>query len=154
MFPSLVTLRNVRRTNVSRNSTGSSANSHTTMVVRRSGNYQPSFWDDNFLQSLNSDYKSNACKNQLQKLKEDARSLLKEAANTSAQLELIDEFQRLGIGYHFELEIKEIHNTISTSIRNDGLGFEDDLYITALCFRLLRQNSYKVSQDVFKVVHG
>lgn len=122
------------------------------MVVRRSGNYQPSLWDDTFLQSLNSDYKSNVWENhRLEKLKEYARNLLEEAASTSAQLELIDEFQRLGIGYHFELEIEEILNTISTSIGNHGLSFKDDLYITSLCFRLLRQNSYKISKDVFNV---
>ncbi|KAJ4952444.1 hypothetical protein NE237_029276 [Protea cynaroides] len=57
-------------------------------------------------------------------------------------MKLIDTLQRLGIAYHFQEEVKEVLDLMYT--RKDD---EDDLFVTALRFRLLRENSYHVSPD-------
>lgn len=65
------------------------------------------------------------------------------ADDSSHQLKLIDEIQRLGVAYHFESEIDQalerIHETYQ-DIHDGG-----DLYNVALRFRLLRRHGYNVS---------
>ncbi|XP_058071038.1 alpha-terpineol synthase, chloroplastic-like [Magnolia sinica] len=118
------------------------------MTTRRSANYHPSIWDDDFMQSLTSDYKGHTCLERLEKLKEEVRRTLQEAVGLLDQLELVDCIQHLGVGYHFDKEIKETLKMISTEPNNAGL-IERDLYATALCFRLLRQHGYQVPQGAF-----
>lgn len=64
----------------------------------------------------------------------------------SQKLNLIDALQRLGVSYHFENEIEEtlqqLHMTLHDS---DDQENDDDLYIVALQFRLLRQQGYYIS---------
>lgn len=68
-------------------------------------------------------------------------------------LELVDILQRLGLSYHFEEEIdrvlKQMYVNIYTTNRNDGQKSED-LYATALEFRLLRREGYHVPQGTSK----
>ncbi|KAI0502220.1 hypothetical protein KFK09_017167 [Dendrobium nobile] len=59
-------------------------------------------------------------------------------------LELINRIQCLGVAYHFEKEIEEK----LLKIYETSFGY-DDLYIIALHFRLLRQQRYHISCDVF-----
>ena len=58
-----------------------------------------------------------------------------------AQLGHIDILQRLGLSYHFEKEINKILNDFDRDI-----VWKDNLYATALKFRLLRQYQYQVPQ--------
>ncbi|KAL7000244.1 isoprene synthase [Sarracenia purpurea var. burkii] len=71
-----------------------------------------------------------------------------------ALLELIDNIQRLGLGYHFKNNIKRALDRIVSFEQSDE-GEDKSLHGTALRFRLLRQHGYDVSQvshllDVFK----
>lgn len=50
--------------------------------------------------------------------------------------------QRLGVAYHFDGEIKEVLASISKS---EG-AFKEDVLSMSLLFRLLRENSFPVSQ--------
>ncbi|KAI3870358.1 hypothetical protein MKW92_000992 [Papaver armeniacum] len=107
------------------------------LTTRRSANYEPSAWDHDFVQSLNSDYAKNYTK-QYEKLKEKVRLMFADQAcreSLSSTLKLINVIQRVGV------------NTINK--KNYGWE-EDDLFTRALWFRLLRQHRYEVSQDVFK----
>lgn len=58
------------------------------------------------------------------------------------QLCLIDSIERLGVGYHFDKEIldalRRIHEMSDSSS-------SDDLFLTSLRFRLLRQHGFRVS---------
>ncbi|MBA0634787.1 hypothetical protein Godav_029090, partial [Gossypium davidsonii] len=65
------------------------------------------------------------------------------------KLELIDTLQRLGLSYHFEAEINKSSKNTSTDRISTVAWKRDNLYATALEFRLLRQHGYKVDQDVF-----
>ncbi|KAH0986207.1 hypothetical protein GBA52_013384 [Prunus armeniaca] len=71
-----------------------------------------------------------------------------ETKDLIAQLELIDSIGKLGLTNHFEKEIKEALDTIA-SIENNDPCMTENLYATALHFKILRQHGYKVSQDVF-----
>ena len=58
---------------------------------------------------------------------------------------LIDEIQRLGLGNHFDKDIK-------TALKRFSCNFSDlnlDLPTTALGFRLLRQSGFFVSQGMY-----
>ncbi|XP_077250101.1 alpha-terpineol synthase, chloroplastic-like [Tasmannia lanceolata] len=116
-------------------------------INRRSANFPQSFGDYDFIQSLKSDYKGEMYERQIEKLKEDVRCLLKKEDQPLARLKLIDTLQRLGIGYHFKNEMKEALSIIS--IDDNNTRMKDDLYATALRFRLLRQHGFEVSPDVF-----
>ena len=63
------------------------------------------------------------------------------------QLELVDELQRLGLLYHFEIEINQILKNMNEKFRNGkDLEWNNNLYATALHFRILRQHGYYIPQ--------
>lgn len=80
---------------------------------------------------------------QVQEHKEEVRRMFGAAEKCSEKLSLIDSIQRLGLSYHFEDEINEILDHIKSC---DTVDEEDEnLYIIALRFRLLRQQGFFVS---------
>ncbi|XP_042482295.1 alpha-terpineol synthase, chloroplastic-like [Macadamia integrifolia] len=91
------------------------------ITKRRSANYQPNIWCYEFLQSLKSDYTiskslffGEAYKSMTKKLEEEVKHRLDDKAmGHLCQLELIDDIQRLGLGYLFEEEIKKVLATIA-----------------------------------------
>ncbi|XP_020555101.1 bicyclogermacrene synthase-like [Sesamum indicum] len=76
------------------------------------------------------------------------RVLVRVPHHSSHKLELIDSIQRLGVSYHFEEEIGKslqyMHDTYLECCNKDN-----DLRTVALRFRLLRQQGYRVSCDMF-----
>ncbi|PIA58429.1 hypothetical protein AQUCO_00500392v1 [Aquilegia coerulea] len=111
--------------------------------------YQPTIWDYNFVESLRSSFSGETYTNKTEKLKEVVRLLLEKAVGSLAQFELIDVLGRLGIGHLFEEEIKTNLNNIYNNDKDKSLT--DNLYATALIFRVFRQHGFQVSQDVFKI---
>ena len=76
-------------------------------------------------------------------MKEEVRGMLVAPMDNSNQkLPLIDAVQRLGVSYHFE---KEIEDVLETIYHIDSNVVENDLYTTALRFRLLREHGFNVS---------
>jgi isoprene synthase len=88
-------------------------------------------------------------KDRAKKLEEDVRSMIHNGnADLLATLELIDDVQRLGLGYRFETEItRALDNFVSSKGCNDQ-RIGKCLHATALSFRLLRQQGYCVSQGI------
>ncbi|XWS09880.1 hypothetical protein CRYUN_Cryun39dG0027600 [Craigia yunnanensis] len=81
-----------------------------------------------------------------EELKEEVRRMLVTRMETSNQkLPLIDAVQRLGVYYHFEKEIEDALETIY----HDSNDVENDLYTTALRFRLLREHGFDLSCEAF-----
>ncbi|PPD71102.1 hypothetical protein GOBAR_DD32020 [Gossypium barbadense] len=122
-----------------------SQHGNTSKESRHLSKFKPSFWGDIFLSSPSqmvcSDY---------EELKQEVRRML--VANTdksSQKLPIIDAVQRLGVGYHFEKEIEEaleiIYHHHCNHIEIDG----DDLYTTAVRFRLLREHGFNVHCETF-----
>ncbi|KAA8524544.1 hypothetical protein F0562_010967 [Nyssa sinensis] len=80
-------------------------------------------------------------------MKDEVKRLINETTDPLAKLELIDAVQRLDLKDHFETEIK---NGVDFVYKNSSDAWLfDDLYATALRFRLLRQHGYNVPQEVF-----
>ncbi|KAK1354482.1 (-)-camphene/tricyclene synthase, chloroplastic [Heracleum sosnowskyi] len=121
----------------------------TDHPLRRSGNYKPCIWDDEFVQTLATDYTGERFTGRVNELKGNVTEMLNSVAKPLDQLELIDNLQRLGLGYHFEQEIKSTLTKIY-EVRSDETLDRKDLHAVALKFRLLRQHGFNVSQDVFK----
>ncbi|KAL3503377.1 hypothetical protein ACH5RR_037826 [Cinchona calisaya] len=120
-------------------------------VERPLANFHPNIWGNQFLlYSPDSDKATWASKKQqLDKLKEEVRTLLHAtASNPSEQLQLIDEIQRLGIEYHFEEEIDQALQIMYE--KHQGWEENDNIYAAALYFRILRQEGFKVSSEIFK----
>ncbi|KAM6567350.1 hypothetical protein CsatA_026478 [Cannabis sativa] len=119
-------------------------------IVRRSGNYKPPLWDAHFIQSLQVIYTEESYGKRINELKEDVRRILeKEAENPLVKLEQINDLSRLGISYHFEDQIKAILN-LTYNNNNNALWKKNNLYATALHFKLLRQYGFNpVSSEVF-----
>ncbi|XP_010514205.1 PREDICTED: beta-myrcene/(E)-beta-ocimene synthase 2, chloroplastic [Camelina sativa] len=123
---------------------------------RRSGNYQPSSWDHSYLLSIENKYANEKERKTRQVLKQIVKKML-DAVETKSrleQLELVDDLQKLGVSYYFELEI----NNILTNFHHENgkntwkCDKEEDLHATALEFRLLRQHGFDVSEDIFDVI--
>uniref|UniRef100_A0A2N9HUY7 Uncharacterized protein n=1 Tax=Fagus sylvatica TaxID=28930 RepID=A0A2N9HUY7_FAGSY len=116
-------------------------------ILRRSANYQPSIWHYDYIQSLKNEYVGESCTRQINNLKGQVRMMLHKVVDPFEQLELIDILQRLGLSYHFEGEIKRIIEGLYNMDDHGGDSWKtENLYATALKFRLLRQHGYDVSQ--------
>ncbi|XP_044496257.1 alpha-farnesene synthase-like isoform X2 [Mangifera indica] len=113
-----------------------------------SSSYKPSIWKYDFIQSLDTKYEEEGYKLRDQTLKEKVKRLFGESIDVLAKLELIDNIWKLGLSTLFEEEIHEALDNIA-SIQNNNSCVEEDLYTTALCFRLLRQHGYEISEDIF-----
>ncbi|KAH7666198.1 (-)-alpha-terpineol synthase protein, partial [Dioscorea alata] len=81
----------------------------------------------------------------IEKLKDATKQLLHGNKDIIQQLKLIDTLRQLGIACHFEREIKDVIGLMGININI----LKDDLFATALLFRLLREYGLKVSQGVF-----
>ncbi|KAL2495304.1 cineole-1 [Forsythia ovata] len=119
------------------------------MEGRRSGNYEQSIWDDDYVQSITTPYVGKEYLELAENLKEKMRIIISEMEDQPDQLELIDNLQRLDVSYHFQDEIKKILDHIHPTNKDYDNQNEKDLYSTALKFRILRQNGYQVPQEVF-----
>ncbi|KAH9744556.1 Beta-myrcene/(E)-beta-ocimene synthase 2 [Citrus sinensis] len=127
-----------------------SVNPQTSQLTanRRSANYQPPLWEYVLLQSfkthqvVNDKYQRRA-----KELEEEVKFMINnENGEMLPILELIDDVQRLGLGYRFENEIKRALHRILSWQGYDHVNPEKDLHVTALRFRLLRQHGFDISQ--------
>ncbi|XP_073152659.1 (+)-epi-alpha-bisabolol synthase-like [Henckelia pumila] len=119
---------------------------------RRSGNYKPAIWDDDYLQSISSVYEGEEYIQRAKELEEKIEKILAEKMRKDSalgQMEFVDVLQRLGISYHFKNTI----HTIMQCIFNMKDGWvSSDLHQVSLRFRLLRQHGYNlVPRDVFNI---
>ena len=64
------------------------------------------------------------------------------AEKSSKKLRLIDSIHRLGLTHHFEDEMNKILEDMQ---KPHNPNDDEDLYVTAFRFRLLRQQGYYVS---------
>lgn len=61
------------------------------------------------------------------------------------KIELVDWIQKLGLSNHFEKEIDEFLQTIFVSAQTiNKLSEQENMHVSTLCFRLLRQHGYDV----------
>ncbi|KAL0549935.1 hypothetical protein IC582_014430 [Cucumis melo] len=126
-------------------------------VKRSLANFHPNIWKEHFLSFTFDDALKvdDGMKERTEKLKEEIRMMMiAYVENQLIKLNLVDSIQRLGVSYHFEDEIDEFLEHIYVSYNNSLLlsnknSNGEDLHITALLFRLLRQQGYRISCDIF-----
>ncbi|KAI4367115.1 hypothetical protein MLD38_022886 [Melastoma candidum] len=128
---------------------------------RRSAEYDPSVWGDYFLRCAAAspnptDAVPDLTEGTLRELVMKVKAVLTSEADADHllwKLELIDRVQRLGIAYHFEKEMDEelskLYGAYTEFVDGQGNRGCERLHMVALYFRLLRQQGYKVSCDVF-----
>ncbi|PIA43667.1 hypothetical protein AQUCO_01800020v1 [Aquilegia coerulea] len=116
------------------------------VVLRRSANWKPNFWDLDNLVSLTSEYQENVYKLKANELQEKIRQALNDSVGSVGYLDFIDAVQRLGLGDYYEEEIKR---ALDNEFINKYQWPDNNLYTTSLRFRLLRQHGYDVPHDVF-----
>ncbi|RRT34383.1 hypothetical protein B296_00049056 [Ensete ventricosum] len=82
-------------------------------------------------------------------LEEEVVKLIQEEKELEDQLQLIDHLQQLGVAYHFKDDIKDALGSIHGSLEDKSMLLKDNLHATALLFRLLRENGFDVSEEMF-----
>ncbi|KAG6654989.1 myrcene synthase, chloroplastic-like [Carya illinoinensis] len=125
-------------------------NSTDSTIVRRSANFHPTIWHDDYIQSLKTEYVGESYTRKIDNLKEEVTKMLHKMVDPLKQVEMIDILQRLGVSYHFEDKIQTILDKIHSTHYGGGVCKEQSLYATALEFRLLRQKRYNLPQEIFK----
>ncbi|XP_052479372.1 (+)-delta-cadinene synthase isozyme XC14 isoform X2 [Gossypium raimondii] len=123
---------------------------NTSKENRHLANFRPSFWGDIFLSSTSEMEMDAGTQQEYEELKQEVRRMLVANMDKSSQkLHIIDAVQRLGVAYHFEKEIEDaleiIYHHHCNHIEIDG----DDLYTTAVRFRLLREHGFDVHCETF-----
>lgn len=98
--------------------------------------------------NISSIFQGKKYKTRAQILKEDVTCMFMEASDSLSMLELIDSISKLGLDKYFEEQIKAALDAIA--LKKNNYSFEDDLYATALCFRLLRHYGYSASQGTWQ----
>ncbi|XP_014493436.1 (-)-germacrene D synthase-like [Vigna radiata var. radiata] len=119
---------------------------------RHTATFHPSIWGNYFLSS-DSIYEDDSDIKQVTLLKEYVRTMIVSPVDNNFlfKLNIINSVQHLGVSYHFEHEIDEtLHQIYEISTKeNNIISYNDDLHHLALLFRLLRQQGYPISSDVF-----
>ncbi|XP_071731299.1 (E)-beta-ocimene synthase, chloroplastic-like [Rutidosis leptorrhynchoides] len=123
---------------------------------------QRSNWSHDFIESLETDFPIS----RKARIKELEAKVIKTyfcnetcSLSTMNLLELVDDIERLGLGYRFQNYIKEALKNIA-SRKGNSVGDEDiehSLHEVSLKFRLLREHDCNVSQEFarrFKDSHG
>ncbi|XP_077213553.1 beta-cubebene synthase-like [Tasmannia lanceolata] len=119
-------------------------------VFRQSANFHPDIWADFLLTLSSRDMGHDALAEQrVEELKEEVKCILSNASDPVQEMNLVDELQRLGVAYHFETQIEEALIRMYDSYTNGVYNDDDDLNVVSIRFRLLRQQGYNVSSDVF-----
>ncbi|KAK9275730.1 hypothetical protein L1049_022998 [Liquidambar formosana] len=121
-------------------------------VVRPSAKFQPSIWGNHFAKYTSHDLSIDApMAKQIEELKDEVRRklVITSADKLLEKVNMIDAIQRLGLAYHFETEIEEALEHIYLTYHEENNDESDDLYHVALRFRLLRQQGYPISCEMF-----
>ncbi|KAK9924613.1 hypothetical protein M0R45_032974 [Rubus argutus] len=140
----------------SKSSTSTQSSLSPPDAKRPSANYKPTIWGYDFIQSLKIDHNHEevSMDHRWKLLEEDLKQMIDYANDSHSvltTLELIDDIQRLGLGYRFEDNIIGALDRIMKTFDQITDEATPSLHLAALSFRLLRQHGFQVSQDVFKI---
>ncbi|XP_031394034.1 beta-bisabolene synthase-like [Punica granatum] len=120
-------------------------------ITASSASTKPRTWDYGIVPSLsNTEYTEKEWAEEVQTMGDDVRVIMNKKMEPLEKLELIDAIQRLGLEYHFKMEIEHSLKSLYESAAAAQHEY-DDLYSAALRFRIFRQHHYyEIPQDVFR----
>nr|XP_016439779.1 PREDICTED: alpha-farnesene synthase-like [Nicotiana tabacum] len=121
-----------------------------SLPERKISTYKPNIWKYDHLLTLTSEYSEGKYKVEAEKLKEKVSCTFSNTICPLDLLELIDSIDKLGLSCYFEVETKAALKKIIMSVKTSSSSKEENLYATALCFRLLREHGHHASQDMLK----
>ncbi|KAH6799731.1 hypothetical protein C2S51_036215 [Perilla frutescens var. frutescens] len=133
--------------------------SHATKQQRKTVDFQPSSWSYDFMESIanqNNHLQMEVEEENVKKMEMEIKRMLHHDEGDDVDalrlLELVDDIDRLGLGYKFEEFInKSLQKLQSSQILIDNIN---DLHASALYFRLLRQHGHHISTDIFERFKG
>ncbi|CAN1328934.1 Terpene synthase 1 [Linum perenne] len=138
-------------------SASGSASTKSAPERRKAQYYHPCVWGDFFLTHVFDTNDETICrwKEETEVLKSEVKRMLladDEENKSFDHLNSIDVIQRLGIGYHFEPEIKRIvQQQVDRDRDRESITDDDaDLHTVALRFRILRQHGHNAPNDEFE----
>ncbi|KAI7735147.1 hypothetical protein M8C21_030172 [Ambrosia artemisiifolia] len=103
------------------------------------------------MEGLDTSFSMN-CKEKVEKLEEKVMTMLidyeKGGSSTLQLLELIDDIERMGLGYRFQTNITKVLSKVASKDYEPKKEEEDNLHVACLKFRLLRQHGFSVSQGL------
>ncbi|KAI0493038.1 hypothetical protein KFK09_027314 [Dendrobium nobile] len=141
LSPATATSSSARRINFHHIHCVSIASATSSSLARRTANYKPTIWADSYIQSLPIDFMEEKYMYRREKLMEEVRFLINQQHSLTEQLELVDTLCQLGLGYHFDAEVKNLLSSISSSMKNiNNLIENNNLHDFALLFRLVREH--------------
>jgi len=112
---------------------------------QQQGTFHPCLWEDFFLTYQPPLLAQRAeMQERAGVLMEQVRTMIKDSNEIPKILHLILTLERLCLDYHYELEIKQLLDVVSSSYYDDN-----DLQLVSDRFYLLRKYRYDVSSDVF-----
>nr|XP_043629278.1 (E)-beta-ocimene synthase, chloroplastic-like [Erigeron canadensis] len=128
-------------------------------------NYKQSVWSHEFINGLDTNVSMNWNEKmaKVEKLEDDVMKMIMDYENDGSStltllLELVDNIERLGLGYRFQTNIMRALNKVASLNDQHDLRLEEDnLHAVSLKFRLLRQHGYSVCEDFlerFKDIDG
>ncbi|GAB4827217.1 hypothetical protein Ancab_034106, partial [Ancistrocladus abbreviatus] len=121
--------------------------SNQEAIPRPLAHFPPDIWGDRFINFNAQDYseKLEGYAQEISALKDRVRAKLADHSITPTEkMKLIDAVERLGVAYHYEKEIEELVQQIFEAYAISNFEGDNDLYTTALQFRVCRQHGYKV----------
>ncbi|GMI65485.1 terpene synthase 21 [Hibiscus trionum] len=122
---------------------------------RHLANFVPDVWGDTFLSPPPELDMDDITRLEYEELKEQVRRMLVTSMDNPSQiLNLIDVVQRLGVAYHFEKEIEDALQFIYYHHCHVQVDDDDDLYTTAIRFRILREHGFNVDCETFNKFKG
>ncbi|CAI9117679.1 OLC1v1019128C1 [Oldenlandia corymbosa var. corymbosa] len=127
-------------------------NKQADVKIRPLADFPPCIWTDRFKPITIDKQVYDMHAKEIEMLKEEVRGMLIKSmkdGTTIHKLNLVDTVEQLGISYHFDKEIDSILHQIFLQ-NGPSKVVDDDLYATALQFRLLRQHGFNVSSSVFQ----
>ncbi|GLJ31907.1 hypothetical protein SUGI_0642240 [Cryptomeria japonica] len=125
-------------------------------TARRTANYHPNLWDDDFIGSLERAYDSpfyaERAETLINEVKEIFNGMSTPNSSLLQRLSMVDSVERLGIDRHFQKEIKEALDHVYRHWNEQSFssGKDADLNTTALALRILRLHRYGVSSGVLE----
>ncbi|XP_050209226.1 probable terpene synthase 6 [Mercurialis annua] len=120
--------------------------------------YPPTIWGDSFSSFSFKQPEFESYTKQTEVLKSEVKSKLTSSADDAlTKLNFINLLIRLGLSYHFEDDIEQQLDEHFDALVAQVSDEKCDLYTVSLVFRVLRQNGYRITSDVFnkfKDSHG
>ncbi|KAK8707368.1 hypothetical protein V6N13_058429 [Hibiscus sabdariffa] len=118
-------------------------------AVRPLQNFSPDRWGDRFITLPFTNSELESCSSQVELMKKMVKDMLMSSRDDPIEnILLINSLLRLGVSYHFEIEIEEQLSHLFLTFSIDSKDY--DLHTVAVVFQVFRSHGYKMSCDVFK----